>query len=299
MSTIQSTTPSTSTTSSTTPTTTSTSSPNANFTTTGTASPIQASVGPVSGINYQNLITALEASQQQQVTDLQNDISNLQAEQTGYQTLEANLAPVTTSLQSLALPTTFQNFQVQLSDPTQMSVTAGNNAAAGSYQFQSLQLASTQTDLSQGFVNDNSQTVGTGTLTISAGGGLEQPTLLSALNGNTGVQAGEIRITDAAGHTTTVDLSNAYTVNDVINAINNNGVAEVSATTSGGPLAFSPPFSRSLFFAPWTSSLISFMSMMTATNPCIEFARACAPAATSDATDVLSERDHISPLKPG
>jgi len=233
MSTIQSTTPSTTSTS---PTTTSTSSPTTNVNTNGTVSPIQSSVGPVSGINYQSLITALEASQQQQVTDLQNDISNLQAEQTGYQTLEANLAPVTTALQSLALPTTFQDFQVQLSDPTQMNVTAGNNAAPGSYQFQSLQLASTQTDLSQGFVNDDSQTIGTGTLTISAGGGLEQPTLLSALNGNTGVQAGEIRITDAAGHTATVDLSNAYTVNDVINAINNNGVAEVSASTSGGHL---------------------------------------------------------------
>ena len=221
---------------STTPATTATSSPTTNVNTNGTVSPVQSTVGPVSGINYQNLITALEASQQEQVTDLQNDISNIQAQETGYQTLEANLAPVTSALQSLALPTTFQNFQVQLSDPTQLNVTAGNNAATGSYQFQSLQLASTQTDLSQGFANDSSQTIGTGTLTISEGGGLAPPTLLSALNGNTGVQAGSIRLTDAAGHTTTVDLSNAYTVNDVINAINNNGVAEVTASTSGGHL---------------------------------------------------------------
>src|SRR5580704_6186802 len=204
--------------------------------TTGSVPRITSSVGPTSGINYQNLITALETSQQQQVTDLQNQISTVQAQQTGYQTLEANLAPVTTAIQSLALPTTFQNFQVQLSDPTQLSVTAGNNAAPGSYQFQALQLASSQTDLSQGFVNSTSQTIGTGTLTIAAGGGLESPTLLSALNGNAGVHAGSIRITDAAGHTTTVDLSNAYTVNDVINAINNNGVAQVQASTSGGHL---------------------------------------------------------------
>jgi flagellar hook-associated protein 2 len=227
MSTIQSTTPSS---------TAGTSSTVSGANTTGTTPLITSSVGPVSGINYQNLITALEASQSEQVTDLQNDISAIQAQQTGYQTLEANLAPVTTAIQSLALPSTFQNFQVQLSDPTQMNVTAGTNAAPGSYQFQSLQLASTQTDLSQGFVNDSSQTVGTGTLTISSGGGLAPPTLLSALNGNTGVQAGSIRITDAAGHTTTVNLSNAYSVNDVINAINNNGVAEVAASTSGGHL---------------------------------------------------------------
>jgi flagellar hook-associated protein 2 len=204
--------------------------------TSGTSSRVTSGVGPVSGINYQNLITALEASQQLQVTDLQNDISGIQAQQTGYETLEANLAPVTTAIQSLSLPSTFQSFQVQLSDPTQMNVTAGTNTAPGSYQFQSLQLASNQTDLSQGFVNPDTQTIGTGTLTISAGGGLAPPTLLSALNGNRGVQSGSIRVTDAAGHSTTVDLSNAYTVNDVVNAINNNGIAQVTASTSGGHL---------------------------------------------------------------
>ena len=51
------------------------------------------------------------------------------SEQTGYQTLEANLAPSRRRIQSLALPSTFQNFQVQLSDPTQLNVTAGSNAA--------------------------------------------------------------------------------------------------------------------------------------------------------------------------
>src|ERR1700722_6175676 len=85
----------------------------------GTVPRITSSVGPSSGINYQNLITALEASQQQQVTDLQNQSSTVHAQQPGDQTLEANLAPVTTAIQSLSLPTTFQNFQVQLSDPTQ------------------------------------------------------------------------------------------------------------------------------------------------------------------------------------
>src|SRR5580658_7602130 len=204
--------------------------------TNGTVAPVQSTVGPVSGINYQNLITALEASQQRQVTDVQNDIAAIEGQQTGYQTLEANLAPVTTAIQSLALPSAFQTFQVQLSDPTQLNVTAGSSAAPGSYQFQALQLASNQTDLSAGFVNENSQAVGAGTLTIAAGGGLAPPTLLAALNGNSGVQAGTISITDGAGHSTTVNLSNAYSVNDVVNAINDNGVADVTASVSGGHL---------------------------------------------------------------
>jgi len=197
---------------------------------------IQAAVGPVSGINYGNLIQALTANQQQQVSNIQNNISALQAKQTGYQTLEANLAPLTTAAQTLGLASTFQTFQVQLSDPNQLSVTASNNAAPGTYQFQSLQLASSQVSLSQGFANATTQTLGTGTLTISGGGGLSTQTTLSDLNGGQGVQRGDIRITDAAGHTAVIDLSTAYTVNDVLNAINNNGVADVTAATNGGQL---------------------------------------------------------------
>src|SRR6202035_3763122 len=80
--------------------------------TTGTVARVTSSVGPASGINYQSLITALVASQAQQVTDLQNNIAAIVTKQTGYQTLEANLAPVTSAVQTLASPSTFQNFQV-------------------------------------------------------------------------------------------------------------------------------------------------------------------------------------------
>jgi flagellar hook-associated protein 2 len=204
--------------------------------TTGTVAPVQATVGPISGINYQTLITDLVASQAQQVTDLQNNIQTDETKQGDYQTLAANLTTLATSLQTLGNKSTYQNYQVQTSDSNQLSVTATSGASPGSYQFQAIQLASTQVSLSQGFVNANQQTVGAGTLTISSGGGLAQPTLLAALNGDQGVQLGSIQLTDAAGHTSNIDLSNAYTVNDVLNAINSNGVADVTASTSGGHL---------------------------------------------------------------
>jgi flagellar hook-associated protein 2 len=197
---------------------------------------VQSSVGPVSGINYQNLITELEASQQLQVTNINNEISGNQTQQEDYATLSANLSTLATSLQTLGTNSTFQTYQVQTSDPNQLSVTATSSASPGSYQFQSLQLATSQVSLSQGFANATSQSIGTGTITIAAGGGLSSPTLLGALNGDQGVQLGSIQITDGAGHTASVNLSTAYTVNDVINAINNNGVADVTASTSGGHL---------------------------------------------------------------
>jgi len=202
----------------------------------GTVSTVQASVGPVSGINYQQLISELVASQQLQVTNLDNDIQTDETKQGDYQTLSANLTTLATSLQTLGTSSTFQNYQVQMSDPNQLSVTASSGASPGSYQFQAIQLASTQVSLSQGYANDSTQTIGTGSITIASGGGLAPPTLLDALNGDSGVQLGSIQIADAAGHTATINLSNAYTVNDVLSAINNNGVADVTASTDGGHL---------------------------------------------------------------
>ena len=201
-----------------------------------TTSLVQASTGPVSGINYSTLIQDLVASQQEQVTNLQNNISTIQSKEAAYSALDANLAPVASTLQTLGQASTFQQYQVQTSDASQLSVTAGSNATPGSYQFQVLQLAQSQSVLSRGYANDDEQTLGTGTLTISPGGSLDPQTLLSALNGGEGVQAGEIQITDMAGHTADVNLSSAYSVSDVLNAINNNGVADVKASTDGGQI---------------------------------------------------------------
>jgi flagellar hook-associated protein 2 len=195
---------------------------------------IQSTVGPISGINYQQLVTALLAVQQQQITDVQNQVSAAQGEQTAYQTLEANLAPLTASAQTLGQTSTFQTFQVQTSDPTQLGVTTGTNAAPGSYQFTALQQASSQVETSKGFVNEDQQSLGTGTITISSGGGVSSSTLLDALNGGQGIRRGVFRITDRSGASATIDLSNAYTVNDVLNAINDNGTAAVTATSVGG-----------------------------------------------------------------
>ena len=97
----------------------------------GTVAPVQSSVGPVSGINYQTLITELVASQQQQVTDLQNDITSQQTKQGDYETLAANLTTLATSLQTLGTGSTFQNYQVQMSDPNQLNVTATSSASPG------------------------------------------------------------------------------------------------------------------------------------------------------------------------
>lgn len=76
-------------------------------------------------------------------------------------------------------------------------------------------------------------------------------TLISSLSGGAGLSLGSIRLTDRAGNSTVVNLSNASSVQDVLDDINNNGTAKLTASlkssgngiqitdTSGGTGSFS------------------------------------------------------------
>lgn len=57
--------------------------------------------------------------------------------------------------------------------------------------------------------------------------------LLHSLNGGAGVQLGEVSLTDRAGQTTTVDLTAARTLQDVIDLINLDGTTSLAASVNG------------------------------------------------------------------
>jgi len=107
----------------------------------------------------------------------------------------------------------------------------------GPILFQSLRLASAQQTLVARICqHDSQQLVGSGTIRLSPGGAIVDPTPLNVLNGGAGVQPGVIRVTDRSGASTNVDLSNAYTVDDVASAINNANGISVNASVSGDHL---------------------------------------------------------------
>src|SRR5207245_36896 len=110
----------------------------------------------------------------------------------------------------------FNSLAVRNSDTSQLTATTSTDATAGNYQLQSLRLASAQQVISQGFANTNQQLVGAGTITFSPGGQLATQTRLDVLNGGGGVRRGVVHITDRSGASADVDLSNAFTVDDVI-----------------------------------------------------------------------------------
>ena len=195
---------------------------------------IRSNIGLSSGIDTQALITALVAGQKAAIDRLNARAQSFKSTQTGVKTLEASVLSLASTFQTLKTASTFNAFKVTNSDTTQLTVTTNSSAAStATYKFQAIQTSSTHALMSRGYANANQQAIGTGTLTIATGGGLHEPTLLDALNGGAGISNGSIKITDRSGATATIDLSNAYTVDDVIGAINASGDIAITAEARG------------------------------------------------------------------
>ena len=195
---------------------------------------IRSGIGLASGVNNNQIIDSLIKLQQAPIVRLQQRAAGFQQTQTAVKTLEANLLSITTAVQQLGETASFNKFTVANSDTAQLSVAAAESAVPGKYQFQSVRTATTFSALSKGFVNQDQQAVGSGTLTIATGGFLDSPTLLDALNDGSGVRRGSIRITDRSGNTADIDLSNAYSAQDVLDAINNSTTISVTASAVDG-----------------------------------------------------------------
>ena len=157
----------------------------------------------------------------------------------GIETLETNVLQLSSAVNVLKLPTTFQAVSVSNSDTDQLTVSANSDATLGSYAFQTLRLATAEQRTSKGFANSDEQKIGAGTLTFSQGGKLATSTRLDTFNGGEAVQRGSIKITDRSGSSATIDLTKAYSIDDVLSAINDENSLSVTASTSGGQIILS------------------------------------------------------------
>jgi flagellar hook-associated protein 2 len=197
---------------------------------------IRTGIGLFSGIDIGGLTEQLIAAQRAPARRLESRVASFQAVDFGLQALEANVLTLSTSVSTLGEKSTFDSLKVTNSSPSQLSVSTTPSAAIGNYAFKTLQLASTEQRLSKGFANSDSQKIGEGTIAISQGGELFTSTRLDTFNGGGGIQRGSIKITDRSGAAATVDLSNAFTIDDVLTAINDATGIAVTASTSGGSL---------------------------------------------------------------
>jgi flagellar hook-associated protein 2 len=196
---------------------------------------ISSGTGLFSGIDSRSLIDQLLAIDARPKQIIQRRGVQIQQLSAVFLDLNSRVNALRTASSSFRTGDIFKAMGAASSDDKILTATASNTAAAGSYSFVVDRLVSTQQLLSRGFADRNQSAVGAGNITVeSERANLERDISLADLNGGEGVRRGKIVITDSANRSVTVDLSKAATVNDVLEAINANGTANVTASVRDG-----------------------------------------------------------------
>lgn len=198
---------------------------------------ISSGVGLVSGFPIASTVQKLVSLDSGPVNNLTSQNTALTNQSTAITTLEAQLLAIQSASQSLSSSSTFSATSVTSSNSSALTATQSGSGtvASGTYEFTPLQLAQSQQLQSSSF-SSASTPIGAGTLSFQYGGFVNQSVSLSSLNDGQGVPQGSIQISDHSGATATINLASAQTVQDVINAINNNGTVRVKASAVNGHL---------------------------------------------------------------
>lgn len=181
------------------------------------------SVGLSTGINYGEIIDGLINVEKQPVSKLEQKIEINNLKQRAYDELNGLALTAKLSMFDLASSSTFDSKLATSSDETVFTASASTSAETGTHSIQVVNLATNSVSLSTGIADTDSTAIGSGTLTFELGGRkLNEGTPLDDLNGGAGVSRGKVLITDSTGKSFDVDLSDAITVDDVLDKFNAN-----------------------------------------------------------------------------
>jgi flagellar hook-associated protein 2 len=196
---------------------------------------ITSGVGVFSGIDSRSIIDQLIQIEARPRTLAQRRVAQLQTQQAVYLDLNSRVSAFKTAAAKFRVSQTFRSKVADSSDPAVLTASASNTAAPGSYTFRVDRLVTTQQMLSRGFADRNTTAVGASSFTFeSAQARLDSSVMLSDLNDGAGIARGTIVITDSGSRNATIDLSRATSVQDVLDAINNNSTARVKASLQDG-----------------------------------------------------------------
>lgn len=195
---------------------------------------ITSGVGLASGINSQQIIDQLMAIETRPKTQVQTRIRAFQLQQAAILDINSRLTRLRDAGKFFRDNKTFDLMKAISGDDKVLTASASAGAAPGTYQFIVDRLVTAQQSLSTGWSSKDTAVNATSFSFESAKARLDTDVSLADLNGGTGIARGKIVVTDSAGKSATIDLSKAGTVNDVLDAINNNGTAAVSASVYDG-----------------------------------------------------------------
>jgi flagellar capping protein FliD len=195
---------------------------------------ISSAIGLITGFPIQDTVSKLVSLDAGPMTQLQAQDTTLNAQQTAYTTLSADLLALEFTSNGLSSSSLYTAQNLTSSNSAALSATAvsGGTVTPGNYQYTPIQTAQAQQFITSGS-SSITNALGGGSVSIGFGGSIANPADLDLLNGGAGFTPGEIRITDRSGASTVIDLSTARNINDVLQAINSNTSIRVTATANG------------------------------------------------------------------
>lgn len=198
--------------------------------------------GPASGINYSQILAALQQWLSQPITVLQTQEGVYNNQLSAWQTIGTDLTNLDKAAQALASPSLMKNYTANSSNTSVATATASSSALPGTYSFTVNQLAQANTLGSQGIASTSTTVAGsgTGTFNITVNGTTTDVTLNSTTgytladlaqainNANAGVSASIINDGSANDPYRLVLTSNTTGTNSAISITNNLSGGSVS-----------------------------------------------------------------------
>jgi len=126
--------------------------------------------GIISGLDMDSILTQLTELARAPIDRLEAKQAALETKLTAWQTANTRLLALKTQASSLAAASAFRAYSVTSSDEGAVSATASASALGGIYAFTVQQLAAAHQMASQGYADYDATSVGSGTLSIAAGG---------------------------------------------------------------------------------------------------------------------------------
>ena len=195
---------------------------------------ITSGTGLISGIDTAGLINSILTLESTTRFRLQARAAQLQAEQAALLEVNSGLLAFKSAASNFRTQNVFQSVLASSSAPETIAATASSGASPGTYTFIAKQLVSSSQYMTKGFATSNETPMGLDTLAFEFGQGrVTRNADLEELNGGNGVARGKIDVVDKSGASTTIDLSDVVTIQDVVDRINSNEDVAVTASIGG------------------------------------------------------------------
>lgn len=194
---------------------------------------ITSGIGLMSGINIEDIVTQLMAIEARGKDSLSRRVDVIDDKRSAMMQIQARIMAIQLAAVNFNKQSVFEQKAVTSSDEDVITGSATRFADTGLHRFIVARLASNSHLVSNVFSDSNS-TIGRGQISIEMGQGqVARHTPLSIINGQRGFQRGNITITDSSSKQAEIDLSTALTIQDVLDAINDDNTISVRASVSG------------------------------------------------------------------